>query len=164
MNSKDEQKTARQSESDSSVTNYNALRRVDTYANTAIWGTAIAWGSFILFIIFGIIDSSSTFLVRVFDGIWIPIFYIMILTNLVSLFSGIIGLARTIIKRKESSGILRAIIAIILSLTLFAIVIPAIQVSPTRHRMDHVKSIKAEDVGKLKWKAEANEVNQPASR
>jgi hypothetical protein len=139
------------------------LRRVDTCANIAIWCAAIAWGSFILFIIFAIIDSSPT-IARVFDGIVIPIFCIMMLANLVSLFNGIIGLIRTIIKRKESSGIIRAIIAIILSLALFAVVIPAIQVSPPRHRMDRVQSIKTEDVDKLKWKAEPNEVNQPVSR
>jgi hypothetical protein len=29
--------------------------------------------------------------------------------------------------------------------------------------MDDVKSIKTEEAGKLKYKAEANEINQPAS-
>jgi hypothetical protein len=58
----------------------------------------------------------------------------MIFTNLVSLFSGIIGLIRTIIKRKKSSGTIRASVAIMLSLALFAIVIPAIQVRPRDHR------------------------------
>lgn len=63
---------------------------------------------------------------RIFDGASENLFFSSMLTNLVSLFSGIIGLIRIIIKRKETSGTIRAIIAIILSLTLLAVVIPAI--------------------------------------
>ena len=103
------------------------LRRVDVFANMAIWTAAITWGLFLLSVLLGIIESSTTsFLMPAIDGVWVPIFCISILSNLVSLFSGIVGLVRVIIKRKESSGIIRAVIAILLSLALFAVVVPAL--------------------------------------
>lgn len=113
-----------------STTDFKALYRIDTFANTAIWMAVITWGLFVLSAFLGILASSK----KTFGGIWDNLFFVSMLTNLASLFLGIIGFFRIIIKRRESSGIIRASVAIMLSLALFAVVIPAIQVRPEDHR------------------------------
>jgi hypothetical protein len=104
-----------------------AVRKVEMFASAAIWTAAIAWGSFILFIVIIILPSTFTSqFMQDFDSLGIPVFYLSFLSNTVSFFAGITGLIRSIVRRKEYAGIYRAIIAILLSLALIAIIIPAI--------------------------------------
>ncbi len=113
--------------SENNSNNQTSIRKVDAFANTAIWTAAIAWGSLILFILIIALNSFAySYHIQDFDSLGIPVIYITMLSNLISLLSGIVGLVRSCIKRKESSGIFRAIFAIVLSLALFGITLPAL--------------------------------------
>ena len=84
------------------------LRRVDIFANIAIWSAAIGWG-FCFFIIF--IDMAIR-------GV--------MLLNSVALLSGIISLLRIKCKKSELKGIGRAFIGLSLGLAFWLVIAPAV--------------------------------------
>ena len=99
-------------------------RRVEPIANVSIWCAGITWGFVIVFLSIAVFNSYiPEFLEEDFDSIAISVFYLSMISNLLSLIGGIIGLIRCKIKRKEYSGIYRALIAIILSIVFFSILV-----------------------------------------
>jgi len=149
-------------QSGNATTNCTTSRRIDTYANIAIWGAVIAWGCFLLFVLISAMILSIPSFPSSIANVIVILIFSATLSSLISIFSGFFGILRTRQRKNEFSGTGRAIIGILLSIAFWLIaILPAIH--KCRYRMDDVKSIKTEEAGKLKYKAEANEINQPAS-
>jgi hypothetical protein len=154
-------------QSDTVATNNKTSRRVDICASIAIWGAAIAWGCFILLVLIGVtILSDQSSVSSATDGILMVFLFSAMFSSVVSIFSGFMGVLRIKFRKNELSGTGRAIIGILLSIAFwFIAILPAIQVRPPRHRIDHVKSIKPEDVNQSNLKAEEpnNKIEQQST-